>query len=181
MILTLKFIFNIMPDNDEGRVRLGPLGTSTAHGDMVMAKALVVFGSTTGNTESVAEYVGKTLEDAGMVVVVKNASNVTAAGMADGFDSGAPGQLHLGDDDVELQEDFQPLYENLEQANLSGKKVAVFGCGIPATPIFAGRGCHRREGGAAWADVVAAPLKNRRQPGKDEAVAWAREVVKNAA
>lgn len=171
-----------MPDNDEGRVRLGPLGTSTAHGDMVMAKALVVFGSTTGNTESVAEYVGKTLEDAGMVVVVKNASNVTAAGMADGFDLVLLGSSTWGDDDVELQEDFQPLYENLEQANLSGKKVAVFGCGDSSYTHFCGAvDAIGEKVERLGADVVAAPLKIDGSPEKDEAVAWAREVVKNAA
>ena len=32
-----------------------------------------------------------------------------------------------GDDEIELQDDFVPIYDDLDQAELAGKKVAVFG------------------------------------------------------
>ncbi len=147
-----------------------------------MAKALVVFGSTTGNTESVAEYVAKTLEDAGMAVDMKSAAKVSAPGLADGYDLVLLGSSTWGDDEVELQEDFQPLYEELGKANLSGKKVAVFGCGDSSYTHFCGAvDAIAEKVEQLGADVVAAPLKIDGSPEKDEAVSWAREVIKNAA
>ncbi|QLA14822.1 flavodoxin [Desulfolutivibrio sulfoxidireducens] len=147
-----------------------------------MAKALVVFGSTTGNTESVAEYVAKTLEDAGMAVDVKSAAKVSAPGLGDGYDLVLLGSSTWGDDEVELQEDFQPLYEELDKANLSGKKVAVFGCGDSSYTHFCGAvDAIAEKVEQLGADVVAAPLKIDGSPEKDEAVSWAREVIKNAA
>jgi len=147
-----------------------------------MAKALVVFGSTTGNTESVAEYVAKTLEGEGMSVDVKNVTSVTAAGLADGYDLVVFGSSTWGDDDIELQEDFQPFFEELDKANLSGKKVAVFGCGDASYTHFCGAVDAIEEKVAQLgADVVAASLKIDGSPEKHEAVAWARDVFKSAA
>jgi len=147
-----------------------------------MAKALVVFGSTTGNTESVAEYVAKTLESEGMSVDVKNVSGVKAAGLADGYDLVVFGSSTWGDDDIELQEDFQPFFEELDKANLSGKKVAVFGCGDSSYTHFCGAvDAIEEKVGQLGADVVAASLKIDGSPEKDEAVSWAKDVFKNAA
>jgi len=147
-----------------------------------MAKALVVFGSTTGNTESVADYVAKTLEGEGMAVDVKNVSAVQAAGLADGYDLVLFGSSTWGDDDIELQEDFQPFFEELDKANLSGKKVAVFGCGDSSYTHFCGAVDAIEEKVAQLgADVVAASLKIDGSPEKHEAVAWARDVFKSAA
>jgi flavodoxin short chain len=147
-----------------------------------MAKALVVFGSTTGNTESVAEYVGQTLQDSGMSVDVKNVSGVKVDGLADGYDLVVFGCSTWGGDDIELQEDFQPFFEEMDKANLSGKKVAVFGCGDSSYTHFCGAVDVIEEKAAQLgANVVMASLKIDGDPDKDEAVAWARDVFKMAA
>jgi flavodoxin short chain len=147
-----------------------------------MAKALVVFGSTTGNTESIAEYVGKTLADEGMSVDVKNVTGVTAAGLADGYDLVVFGCSTWGDDEIELQEDFQPFFEELDKANLSGKKVAVFGCGDSSYTHFCGAvDAISEKVEQLGAEVVMSPLKIDGSPEKDEAAAWAKDVCKYAA
>jgi flavodoxin short chain len=143
-----------------------------------MARALVVFGSTTGNTESVAGYVAGALADAGLDVVVKNAAQASAAGLADGFDLVLLGCSTWGDEDIELQEDFVPLYDALEEAGLSGRKVAVFGCGDSSYTHFCGAVDAIAEKAAALgAEVVDPPLKIDGSPDKDEAVAWAKGLL----
>lgn len=143
-----------------------------------MAKALVVFGSTTGNTEAVAGYVTSALADAGLDVVLKNAAQVKAAGLADGYDLVVFGCSTWGDDDVELQEDFVPLYDTLEEAGLSGKKVAVFGCGDSSYTHFCGAVDAIAEKAASLgAEVIDMPLKIDGAPDKDEAVAWAKGLL----
>jgi len=147
-----------------------------------MAKALVVFGSTTGNTEAVAGYVAETLVGGGMDVEVKNAAKVSASGLAGDYDIVLFGCSTWGDDEIELQEDFVPLYEELEKAALAGKKVAVFGCGDSSYTHFCGAvDAIAEKAGQLGATVVGMPLKIDGDPDKGEAVAWARDVLQSAA
>ncbi|MEL7642293.1 MAG: flavodoxin [Solidesulfovibrio sp.] len=147
-----------------------------------MGKALVVFGSTTGNTESVAEVVAKTLEGEGMAVDLKNASAVNVAGLAEGYDLVVFGCSTWGDDEIELQEDFVPLYDNLDQAGLTGKKVAVFGCGDSSYTHFCGAvDAIAEKAVALGAKVIDLPLKIDGSPDADEARSWARDVLRSAA
>ena len=94
-----------------------------------MSKVLVVYGSTTGNTESIAAKVASLLEAKGAEVVVKNAADVDPAGLADGYDVVLMGASCWGDEDIELQEDFAPLAERFADMGLAGKKVAAFASG----------------------------------------------------
>ena len=143
-----------------------------------MGKALVVFGSTTGNTETVAEVVAKVLEESGMVVDLKDAAKVKAAGLAEGYDLVVFGCSTWGDDAIELQEDFIPLYDDLDAAGLGGRKVAVFGCGDSSYTHFCGAVDAIAEMAAALgAEVVDPPLKIDVSPDKDEAVAWAKGLL----
>ena len=104
------------------------------------------------------------------------------AGLADGYDRVLFGSSAWGDGDIELQEDFQPFFEELDEANLSGKKVAVFGCGDAGYTHFCGAvDAIEEKVGQHGADVVAASLKIDGSPEKGEAVAWARDVFKSAA
>lgn len=147
-----------------------------------MAKALVVYGSTTGNTETVAEYVTKTLEDEGMLVDLKNVTDVSISNLGDGYDLVLFGSSTWGDDEIELQEDFQSLYDDLDQSNLTGKKVAVFGCGDSSYTHFCGAvDAIEEKVGQLGANLLVSPLKIDGDPEKEEAVSWAREVFKSAA
>jgi len=146
-----------------------------------MAKALIVYGSTTGNTETVAIHVVAALQKAGWDTVVKSADDVSAVGLAKGFDLVLLGCSTWGDDDIELQDDFVPLYDDLDKAGLAGKKVAVFGCGDSSYTHFCGAvDAIEEKASALGAVLVAASLKIDGDPEKDDATAWAQEVAANA-
>jgi flavodoxin short chain len=147
-----------------------------------MGKALVVFGSTTGNTESVAEYVAETLKSEGLDVDVKNAADVNVVGLAEGYDLVLFGCSTWGDEEIELQENFVPLYDELEKAQLDGRKVAVFGCGDSSYTHFCGAvDAIAEKAEQLGAKVVGMPLKIDGDPDKDEAVSWAKDVLQSAA
>jgi len=102
-----------------------------------MARALIIFGSTTGNTENTAERIGGILSAKGLEVTVENVSDVTLGNEAD-YDLVLYGCSTWGEDEIELQDDFIDYYEAMDKAALSGKKVGVFGCGDSAYTYFCG-------------------------------------------
>ncbi len=143
-----------------------------------MATVLIVYGSTTGNTETAAGYAAAALQDRGLAVELKNAANVSAAGLAEGFDLVLLGSSTWGDEDVELQDDFVPLYEDLDQAGLTGRKVAVFGCGDSSYTHFCGAvDAIAEKAEALGAVLVAESLKIDGDPGRVEVTSWAEEVA----
>jgi len=143
-----------------------------------MAKALIVYGSTTGNTESVSGTVARTLEGKGLEAEVKDVSNVSASGLVDGYDVVLFGCSTWGEDEVELQEDFIPLYEDLENAGLSGRKVAVFGCGDSGYTHFCGAvDAIEDKARSLGAVLVADSLKIDGEPDNDEVRDWAGQVA----
>lgn len=145
-----------------------------------MSAILIVYGSTTGNTESVAERVASTLSKAGHDVALKNAADVAPKGLADGFDLVILGCSTWGDEDIELQDDFIPLYENLEDAGLSGRKVAVFGCGDSSYTHFCGAvDAIEEKATSLGASVVVGSLKIDGDPDLDDAAAWAMEATRH--
>ena len=91
-----------------------------------MSKVLIVFGSSTGNTEGIAQKLEEIIAAAGHDVTLKNAADVDAAGLAEGYDAVLLGCSAWGDDELELQDDFIPLYENMEAMGLSGVKLSAF-------------------------------------------------------
>lgn len=103
-----------------------------------MSKVLVVFGSTTGNTESVAETIGDVLGANGCDVVVKNVSDTSVEELGGEYDVTVLGASTWGNDEIEFQEDFEPFYEELMSAKLKGKQVALFGCGDSDYEFFCG-------------------------------------------
>ncbi len=103
-----------------------------------MPTALIVFGSTTGNTESVANMVAEVLEQKDVEVTVKNVTDATVAELGNNFDVTLLGSSTWGDDEIEFQEDFEPFFDQLDDAQLSGKKVALFGCGDSSYEYFCG-------------------------------------------
>ena len=84
----------------------------------------VIYWSGTGNTQAMAEAIGKGIADAGQEVVVKSVSEISADEAA-AFDKLALGCADMGAEQLEEME-FQPFYEALEP-KLSGKKVILFG------------------------------------------------------
>ncbi|VFQ44520.1 flavodoxin [Desulfoluna butyratoxydans] len=102
-----------------------------------MARALIIFGSTTGNTENTAERIGGILSAKGLEVTVENVSDVTLGNESD-YDLVLYGCSTWGEDEIELQDDFIDYYEAMDKAALSGKKVGVFGCGDSAYTYFCG-------------------------------------------
>lgn len=90
-----------------------------------MSKTIVVYGSTTGTCESIAQTLGDQL---GAEVI--NVSDLTANQLAEADN------IVLGTstwDAGELQDDWYDGVNVVKSANLSGKRVALFGCGDSAS------------------------------------------------
>ncbi|MGE4519140.1 MAG: flavodoxin [Desulfobacteraceae bacterium] len=102
-----------------------------------MDKILIVYGSTTGNTETTAEIIEKTLSSKGFDVTSKDVSFISPEETS-GYDILLLGSSTWGDDEIELQDDFLPFYDDMKKADLSGRKVAVFGCGDSSYTYFCG-------------------------------------------
>ncbi len=101
-------------------------------------KALIVYGSTTGNTEYVATTCQKLLQDAGHEVSLEDAGKVTAEGLCQGYDLILFGCSTWGDEEIELQDDFIDLFDSFDAIEASGKKTGVFGTGDSSYTYFCG-------------------------------------------
>lgn len=148
-----------------------------------MATALIVYGSTTGNTEWVAKQVGEVLGREGIEVTVQNVTQAQVAQLGNGFDLTLLGASTWGEAEIEFQEDFAPFYEDMGQAYLKEKKVAVFGCGDSSYEYFCGAVDLLEEKVADLGGLmVNEPLRIDGDPqdARDEIVAWAREVASHA-
>ena len=102
-----------------------------------MAKAIIVYGSETGNTESVAEVIAAALEDANFRITLKEVTQASVDELADN-DLILLGSSTWGDEEKELQSDMVDFYDDLEGADLSGKSAAAFGCGDSDYTHFCG-------------------------------------------
>ncbi|PID27832.1 MAG: flavodoxin [Candidatus Cloacimonadota bacterium] len=96
-------------------------------------KVLISYGSTTGNTQSMAEELVNKLGAKGLDVTIKNVTE-TEAGDLNEFDFYLFGCSTWGNG--ELQDDFDAFVPTLEGADMSGKKCAVFGLGETSWPDF---------------------------------------------
>ena len=90
-----------------------------------MSKTIFVYGSTTGTCESIAQTLGDQL---GAEVI--NVSDLTANQLAEA-DNIVLGTSTWGAG--ELQDDWYDGVNVVKSANLSGKRVALFGCGDSAS------------------------------------------------
>ncbi len=75
-----------------------------------MCRALIIFGSTTGNTETMSDLIKETLEENGMETEIKNVTDASVSSLNGGHDLVLLGCPAYGDDEVELQEDFEDFY-----------------------------------------------------------------------
>ena len=89
-----------------------------------MSKIAVVFWSGTGNTEAMADAVVEGIEATGAECSKFSASDFNG-GMVNDFDAIAFGCPSMGSEQLEDSE-FEPMFNDCE-ANLKGKKIALFG------------------------------------------------------
>ena len=147
-----------------------------------MATALVIYGSTTGNTESVADTIASDLSNADYTVKKINVSDVDVDILNETFDLYLLGSSTWGDDEIEFQEDFTPFYENMNgDLNLSGKKFAVFGCGDSSYEYFCGAVDALEERlNKLGASLVCESLRIDGEPEESDVNEWTQDVI-NAA
>ncbi|WP_035240595.1 flavodoxin [Desulfobacter vibrioformis] len=147
-----------------------------------MSTALIIYGSTTGNTESVADTISTDLSKANYIVKKINVSDVDVDILNEAFDLYLLGSSTWGDDDIEFQEDFAPFYENMNgDLNLSGKRFAVFGCGDSSYEYFCGAVDAIEERlEKLGATLVCESLKIDGEPEESEINEWTQDVI-NAA
>lgn len=88
-------------------------------------KALVVYFTTTGNTQMLAESIVEGLESKGVETVLKNVSEATADEVTE-FDLVALGCPAQGTEELDDTE-FRPYFDET-LPNLEGKNVVLFGC-----------------------------------------------------
>ena len=89
-----------------------------------MAKVLVVYVSTTGNTEKMANAIADAAKGAGADVTLKTVGEASVGELA-GYDVVAFGSPAMGAEVLEEAE-MEPFFSEAE-GKISGKKVAVFG------------------------------------------------------
>lgn len=103
-----------------------------------MANVLLLYGSLTGNTQAVAEKIQSLCHEKGKEIDIKNIADADAADLTD-----AHTFLVLASstwDDGHLQADWADFMERIANVpiDLSGKKIAIFGCGDSNYSIFCG-------------------------------------------
>ena len=103
-----------------------------------MRKALIIYGSTTGNTEEMAGMVKKELEQADFEAEVKEVTDASVADLTAEHSMVLLGCPAYGDDEIELQEDFADFYEQFDGVQLNGKPFAVFAPGDSTYAYFCG-------------------------------------------
>ena len=147
-----------------------------------MKSALIIYGSTTGNTESVADTISTDLSNADYKIKKINVSDVGVDILNEAFDLYLLGSSTWGEDEIEFQEDFTPFYENMNgKLNLLGKKFAVFGCGDSSYEYFCGAVDSLEERLAKLgATLVCESLRIDGEPEESEINEWAQDVI-NAA
>ena len=148
-----------------------------------MGKALIVYGSTTGNTELTAEMISDLLEEKGWDTVLKNVNETDVEELAWDYDLVLLGSSTWGDEDIEIQEDFADFYEEMDSVSLRGKRVGVFGCGDSTYTHFCGAVDAIGEKVAQkGGTLVCESLKIDGEPDemKDDIVAWTDDVMAHA-
>ncbi len=103
-----------------------------------MSKVRIVFGSETGNTESIAKMLADEISAAGHEVNCESAANVKASGLGDGYDCVLMGVSVWGIDTIELQDDFAAYDGSFDSMNLEGKKCAAFASGDTSYEYYCG-------------------------------------------
>ena len=142
-----------------------------------MAKAIIVYGSETGNTESVAEVIAAALEDANFRITLKEVTQASVNELADN-DLILLGSSTWGDEEKELQGDMVDFYDDLEGTDLSGKSAAAFGCGDSDYTHFCGAVDLLEERlEQIGATLLDEGLRIDGDPDDDDAQEWAKQIA----
>jgi flavodoxin short chain len=148
-----------------------------------MAKALIIYGSTTGNTEFAAEEIETILKDNNVEITLKNVTDAGVEEFENNFDLYLLGASTWGDDEIELQEDFVDFFDDMKAApSFEGKRFAVFGCGDSTYDYF----CEAVDAieeriKAKGGQLVAEGLKIDGDPETEEIREWTESVVSTIA
>lgn len=145
-----------------------------------MANALIIYGSTTGNTEYAANTIGESLKNSGHEVTVQDVSSVQAEILSSQADIVLLGCSTWGDEDIELQEDFAVFFGAMNGLDLSGRKIAVFGCGDSSYTHFCGAvDAIEEKVEELGASLVAEGLRIDGDPedAEDEILSWVSNVI----
>ncbi len=125
-----------------------------------MSKIRIVYGSETGNTESIAEMIKDELVAKGHDVDCQSAADVEADGLANGYDCVLMGVSIWGIDTIELQSDFEKYDGNFDKMGLKGIKVGAFASGDTAYELYCGGVDYIEEkAGEAGATIMVTGLK----------------------
>ncbi|EJL42331.1 flavodoxin [Brevibacillus agri] len=89
-----------------------------------MSRILMVYASMTGNTQEVAEAIAEGIRSTGKDLEIKEVMDATAKELED-YDAILLGAYTWGDGD--LPDECLDFYEEMDDIDLSGKKVAAFG------------------------------------------------------
>lgn len=147
-----------------------------------MSKVMIIYGSSTGNTEFTAETISDFLSEKDYDVTMSNVSLTGVDIFQEDYDLFLLGCSTWGEEEIELQEDFEPFYDELNgNVFLNGKQFALFGCGDSSYTYFCGavdviEDKVRKLGG----DIITGSLKIDGDPEEDEIFEWTQDVI-NAA
>jgi flavodoxin I len=145
-----------------------------------MAKVLIVYGSETGNTKAAADMIAETLMAAGHTVTVRDVLDTTIAALSEPFDLYLLGVSTWGAVVDEVTEDYKSFHEAMKTADLTGRKLAVFGCGDKGYENFCKAVDYAAERARSrGATLVAERLKIDLDPRKSADVirAWAQNLT----
>lgn len=142
-----------------------------------MKNILVVYWSGTGNTEKMANFIGKGISSGGANPIVESVSNVDA-NKIDKFEVIALGCPSMGNEVLEESE-MEPFVESIAQ-KVNGKKVALFGSYGWGDGQWMRDWVDRME--SYGADVIENGLTINNEPDKDgeeECITLGKELAKN--
>jgi flavodoxin short chain len=143
-------------------------------------KALIIYGSSTGNTEHMALTIGQALENAGVQTEIKEVTGASPVDLTTDHDLLLLGCPAYGEEEIELQEEFQEFYEGLGDINLAGRKLAVFAPGDSAYEHFCGSvDVLEKKMEELGGQIVLEGLKVDGDPGdaENEILEWSKELL----
>lgn len=147
-----------------------------------MSAALIIYGSTTGNTQYTAEVIDKVLKEKGFNTALMDVADASLDELKKDFELILLGSSTWGDEDIELQEDFEPFYESMANGvSLTDKKLAIFGCGDSSYEHFCGAvDAIEERVQELGAEVVVDSLKIDGDPEEPEIRQWAEDLPDKA-